>query len=584
MNWTEPLTASIRLALAASLIPSCVLNTCMNTDSQEPIKEFLRNYAVHADRDVEVVYRYRTVHTVVSDITHVQQALVAELRKAARTNAIPLQRMNALIAVLFLQLGWQIRQIAAIMESHRVTITNLVEAQINTPITMQEISVISEVSACTRDDLPRREPLATAWLDIRTPQARMQQSGLSWRKVLMLPPPEIANQLRALAYVSYYVRGNNSSWASQTCSLALDLMIDLLERRGVTGQNVARALDQTPHAIATRLERSRALQSKPGFPDPADNRLHLPMEDIVCLRHGFRRIHDYTTDLGVPVSDLQDYTVFHRRAAQDHQRLLLRVSTPEASEVNRVPVQTITALSTMDLDNHRLMRQLHGMSTSTSTDITGRFRKMADGEFMPLRVTGSQDKMAQVCIDYLLSVQEGSVDLNADYPLARAEVAALVFGIDRYSYPGIASPQEWGNGDLYSEGLLMQAVATYDRDRIGPELGRPGFGCQTYHHIPSDNLDALVHLANHEQSADELAYIQVNTPLDAEDFSRALREFLPTALWNTFQRWEIQGEYQEWPKEFDGHSLLWMCLNRPNYILGMPILPVQRKAIREMSA
>jgi hypothetical protein len=620
LNWTHPLVASVRLALAGRLIPTSVLAPVGHEENDNDIKSFLREYdAVLQDSRKRVRHEpdapaipvvfwlktgnvaARTVsrvtgHTAtITDVLALQRNFAEELRTL--TAGLSDCRALAVLAVIFLELGWRINHVIAITEMYEVAIGQCVQEELNHPLTDAEIAMVTAALHATplagntdTNGGPLDVTLPHSLIDVRTLSLRMAQSGLSWRKYLALPPPEIATIMRALARMNVYVRGQNSPWTSYTCSLAFDLMIDALKNRGVTGQNVARAVGQTHHAIAARLERSRVLTSNPGFPNPLDNNLRLPVEEIVPMTGGFLRAIDPEAATSVPATnpgvrreDLHHYTATHSGNHTRAEWLLLRIGSPAASDVNPLPFLGVSALSALDTHSTPVLAGLHELTSVNAAGIHEHLSGMDDGRFAPVAIRGGSQTHTEACLNALARVQCDNDGLGRVYPLAVAEIAARVYDIDRYSYPDVLDPSEWVNGEMYTEALLMQAVATYDRDEVNIPQGRPGFGTDSHHRVPTRGLGDLVTLANHERDQDAFDVLSKDVRVSEGEFESALREFLSPALWDAFQRWDYECRRDDWPArfaEFNGRSLLGMCLHNPNHVLGLESLPIQRTAKR----
>lgn len=569
LSWRQPLVASTRLLLASGEIPARTLvRHDLSPLDDNDIRQFLSDYDVQraeteadsagvegenpqGDRKTPeiqaYVYSEHDGDYSPADGVFEAQKSFAEIMYSEFSDR---SRAGAVMSVLFAELGWQVRVIADVLGVSRPTVNKWVMTHVDEPLSVEDTVAVNTALTV----------YPTALIDVRNTEFRTKRSGLTWRKVVAMPTPEIATMMRALWRVSYRARGAKSTREERVCSFLLDLMLDLLIRRGMTAQNIASVMGMTHRAIFARLERSEVLNT--------DSGLWMSAHHIAPMINGFAADGKSARDeLFTDADALLDGTVSHR---PNGKSILLRVKTHAASAINPTPIVSVYALAAADRERSHLALDLLDLDHTSPNDLGSAVKKIARGKFRAAELDDDlSETRAKIC-DVLDRVRDGSFFDSEESPAADENIAGEIFGTNKYWFPSTKSRSDWRDGTVFAEALMVQATGQYDRDDESQNgTGRPGFGSVTYHWVPSSVLDRLVHIGFRDQIATETAAAREDR--DSADSAAVLREFLPPAVMRAVDEWlsetEAPGDYER-PAEFRGKSLLWTCLNRPTAVIG----------------
>jgi plasmid maintenance system antidote protein VapI len=580
LTWDQPLVSSVRILLASGRIPSYALVRADNTPYEDnEIRQFTNEYDKSAGVD-----NAEAPSVCIRLLPDGQPDLVTDVRSYHRAYADAVyasfpsrSRAGAVMSVLFTELGWQVRTIADILDVSRPTVNKWVMTHINEPVSEQEEALLNAAANVPHTASDTDGASGRALLDVRTSDFRTKRSGLVLRKVVALPPQEIATAMRALWRVSYKSRGAKSTLEEQVCSWVLDLMLDLLLRRGMTAQNLAMCMGVTHRAVFARFERSMTV----GENAPEGDGVWAPVDDLVhavrCfIPRDIAHSENETDDswLYADARLLKRMTVCQRLRSQGTGGdILLQVKTHEATENNQSPVVNVYALTApVNADVAKLMK----LDTCAPSAVMNVIKSAAGKSgYEPVSISSDREKLIARCDKMLESLrQRKSIPLNA--ALQDRDFAAAVYGVDRYWYPSVMPRSEWKNGNLFSEVLLMQATAQWNRDSDDKDgTGRPGFGSVSYHWAPAWTTQHLVHASFRDHSDQDIDVVMTDK---SDGLDHALTIFLTPAIKDAIDKWLDETEQPDGydrPASFGGKPLLWMCLNKPEIVLDMLSGPKQ---------
>ena len=132
-----------------------------------------------------------------------------------------------------LKYGWQVSQVADLIGVTRVSVSKWT----------------SKLPAVDLDPAPI--------VDFRSPAQRQRDTGLRLRRVKVGVPDALADPLQALWRIAYTHRYSTAEeQTSRAASDALDVMLSILLRRGVTFFAIAEAADVTHRAVMDRMRRA----------------------------------------------------------------------------------------------------------------------------------------------------------------------------------------------------------------------------------------------------------------------------------------------------------------------------------------
>lgn len=554
LSWHQPLAASVRLFLADPEIVPTVLTDADRVDyDQADVAAFFEQFdrAVNVGTEdgcsLETVWcrsiyrakgRSKIFYSILAhDIVRKHRNLVQQLlsRMASRS------RGGAVFSVLMTELGWQVKHICILLEVSRPTVNKWVSRHIDSELTTEESRLLRELFSDSGAGLP---------LDVRTLEMRTRRSGLTWRKGLLLPPPGIIKIMAALWRVCYHMRGTKSTYEEKVCAYLLDLMLDLLVRRGMTVLNIAICLDVTHRAVFARLGRSAVV----GFRGSS----WAASEDAAVWTAPERILFDL---IDGTARDEEAMQRLRRDSGTDEcddsdpRSILVKIRTHKASADNPTPVVSFYVLSSPDYGaiGPRGVSRLYDLDFVFSGDVGVLLSQYAQGKFTPLIMSHPLDDDERKAMLHLVH------EIASMGPLDGDTVPAQLFGVENYAL----SPAHRRNGVVYTEALLMEAAGDYDRG--------DGFGTTTYHWLPVEMLDKLVHLGLRENYIVEVDAVRTEEQKSSQFYVDALHDFLPPSISEAVQRWlrhrSDMSTYKHRPAAFEENSLLWMCLHRPQVVL-----------------
>lgn len=573
LSWDQPLVASVRILLACGRVPSYALVTADDVPYDDgEIRQFLSDVDGTAvdgvGEDVPSVLARKLPdgdHDFLTDVRSYHRAFADALYAALPSRS----RAGAVMSVLFTELGWQVRTIAQILGVSRPTVNKWVMTHVSEPVSASEEAAIVAAAAapCTGSDADGTAGMAL--LDVRTTEFRTRRSGLSWKKLVALPSPEIATVMRALWRVSYRSRGSKSTLEEQVCSWTLDLMLDLLMRRGMTAQNLSACMGVTHRAVFARFERSASVGE-----EAPESRAWAPASEIArpvrCFVPKHLELPEQDSWLQADARLVQRTSVSHRVGKRGTGGdVLLHSRTHAATETNQSPVVNTYALTSPATVDSETLNKLVELDTCAPSEVLDVIAAAAGSSgFVPLRASSDREALAAQC-DTLLQRLRGADD-GRDSPVTAAlqdpDLAAAVYGVDRYRYPSVTDRSEWRDGIVLTESLLVQATGQWDRDAsLQDGTGRPGFGRSSHHWVPGAAVGQLVDASFRDHSAADIARASADVP-EGTDPSAQLAAFLPHAVSSAVNRWVSRttvADGYDRPAEFRGKPLLWVCFHDP---------------------
>lgn len=195
----------------------------------------------------------RAVHEVLPQVEIVNNASNfderAEYARLRELRELGLMReLSARLAIL-VTLGWKRTDICEAMDVTRVTINNWLSAH-----TLGE-----HTYDIFRGDLERDRDVLRPVLNRLSDRAGQAMSGLRFEHDKFVVPLGFEKPLEALWRVAYRARGHELTTDEEVAAVsdALDVLISVLLRRGVTNIAIAKAAGVTHRAVLDRMNRAR---------------------------------------------------------------------------------------------------------------------------------------------------------------------------------------------------------------------------------------------------------------------------------------------------------------------------------------
>lgn len=570
LTWDQPLVASVRLHLSSGDLPFTIPVSESGVPLEDRDLKSLILLELSDGYKSVLLQQNRTGHYFRGDVAPLHyQTQLAEWLQVTFDNR---SRTGALLAVILTELGWPVHKIAKALDVSRPTVNKWIMTNASKPITDDELVMFNGASDSITSIINQ------ALVDVRTRDFRSRRSGLTWRKATFLPSHEVSTMLRALWRIGYRVRGERSPEEERVCSYTLDIMLDLLLRRGVTAQNIAKIVGVTHAAVLTRVRRSEVLHNADG-----KNRFWIDVNDIAEMRGG-------TLPLDSDVVDTDDLEKARRTVTIERPGwtkdlatdILFSVRTHVQSDKNPSPLPNVYVLTMAEAaeefaeipsdELHEILPALYELDSVSPGEVNQAISKAAEGKFAPIKVRSSSKYSTEAhkrMLGHVIALRPLSYEI--DSPLTSNHVAAAIYGVDRYSYPGIVDRSYWTEKRVLVEALLVQATGQYDRNK---SFSRPGFGDVSYHWVPSEAIGAIIDLTTHEQSKTEIESRRVSSDptksstLAEEHLSHVLENFLPSAAYEAITKWMA----------LEDRSLLWTCLHQPHLVLEEYDKPITHSA------
>ena len=562
LGWNQPLVESFRFALIESRIDPAYPVKAKTGDAVNDIelKSIARSRdgirAIEAERSLKYdLVSYAPVAESKIDPDPDIFLLMTRCVEKFRERIKDRNRAGAILAVALTELGWSVRLVVQTLNASRPTINKWVSTH-SDKLTDTEIAALNESFIA--------EGGFTYLFDLRLLIDRNKTSGLVFRKAVFVPSPELLMFTKALWRIAYRTRGVKSPYQEKVCAATLDIIIELLLRRGMTALNLAKMLGIQHMAV---LQRNRKAKDYYGHVFEL-----MSVEDTYggYFSQSLESLQEDITRRAPAMNKLAralHYTVVteHTHVAGDLQRaFLLRVRTREDNETSKsFPTPNVSILcDKASKDTEAELKNLDNVPVYAYMDLMNSIKR----PYSISLPTFSQRKINDLA-------------LTGWSPLNDASLAVAMMDGLKYHLPGSSTPLNWDTGVLLSEYMLLQATGTYDRNRHGHGFGPDN---TTYHWIPRHVLDTVIDIVPEDyasESIEALAKIgedgeRINlTKLEVDSIMR----FFPKAHQDLIEEWltECTRRMTELDKDTSGKSLLWKCLYTPSDILDTYDPPVR---------
>ncbi|QEM41539.1 hypothetical protein SEA_FORZA_70 [Gordonia phage Forza] len=563
INWNQPLVASIRLAIYGDQLPVAYP---VDPDTLEPfnddkLKSLVKSSSAFSDIKAECFVLDRVVQYAPKpkdEWTEINLFMdVVRAANAFRHKTGDLPRAGAILATILTELGWPVHLVLKALNTSRPTISRWIFMQQDETLSDSEIDAINECFVSGE---------FSYLFDFRTLAFRTKRTGLVFKKAVFLPNLSVYHFMQALWRVAYRTRGDKSGYQESACSATLDIMIELLLRRGATALNIGKILGIQHMAVIQRNRKARDVFGQiettmdsetygSYFENESD--LHQLILDNAPKSNDLSRILEYTR---------HEFRSFASEDETDMKAYLLQVRTSKPTASHPIPLPNISVLSakpTADaLDSLKNLDLLPGYAVNSYLDSMSQRYAPA----IPNLYRKNQDSL----ISYFQEVTDPPKSLH---PLVNWSIGIRGFDGVRYHYPSVTRPDQWRVGRLLTEHMLLQATMQYDRDKHGL-----GFGKTTYHWLP-DEAWSLVGVSDEDNGKEWIEHL-LSTPPEEEGKNdtqvKAIRMFFPKHHLDLIDLWLKESKDKMLIDKTPGESLLWKCLHRPADILKEYPAPVAR--------
>ena len=535
INWNQPLVASIRYAIYKSDITTGY----PVTDTGEPVddedlkhltkgRDFSKLSAITAQeqsnayRFVRVAPAPRDKYT--PDVDVFRQ--VVDRSKAFHAEIGSPSRSGAILAVALTELHWPVNFIIKILNTSRPTVSKWIFMHQDDEITDKEIQALN--NAFVVDEMKDYivDSGFTYLFDLRTIAFKSKRTGLQFKKAVFLPSKEIAVVMRALWRVAYRVRGAKSSVEARNCAQTLDIIIELLLRRGVTALNISRILGIQHMAVTQR--------SKKSF-DWFGSAEQLMVSGLAGVSNG---------------SDLSErtkkYTVYDDLGDWYARAILFQTRTAHPTDSSPMPYPNVSVLAKKSLTDLKTLDSLPVYAVPNYID------SIDEG----------------YSVTYPLMNHKYQCETADDSYKIDDSVQALYFDAMKYRSLDIVRPDSF-TGEVLTEQMLLQATMTYDRNKY-----LSGYGKTTYHWVTVTAL-RLIHIFVDMTKEEVATYVEQIDDFESSfnyyDFEDAIFDFFPETHVDLISTWMTETE-----PDNEGISLLKQCFTTPSDILATYGPPIAR--------
>lgn len=547
INWEQKLVESARIAISRNVLPVvypvALDGSTLSSDELKSITKdqktmnLVRQTRRVTDRVFETLPKpdkYSEVRVTLDVVDRLR-----DFHKAIDDKT----RSGAIVAVILTELGWPVQRVTSILNTSRPTVNRWVFTHQDTEITEKEIQTFADAM----------RPEGSTWsalLDFRTVEFRLRRSAMVFKKAVFLPSPEVAQFMRALWRVAYRTRGSKSKYSEYVCAQTLDIMVELLLRRGVTAQNIGHILGIQHMAVIQRHRRSKDVYGA--------------IEET--MRNGDAAL--YAKD-AARIETLKSYTAIKSyssiEAAEAEPSLLLQVRIAQPTKHRPIPAPNLSVLC----DKYN--------SDEASKFVE--FDKLpADKAYKQLDAVPSRYQLSKPVLhrDTVVAAITEATAASAKYSdelFSSATLGVALFDGMMLGYPNINYPKDITDTRL-TEYMLLQATMQYDRDKFGY-----GYEQTRYHWLPESVLE-LIDIVPDDSSKDVLKELSDEDAVIDIDTDRIL-DFFPVIHQNYIFTWMkySDDEALEESSGKDPHGPLWKCLHEPSTILKAYPAPESRKSV-----
>lgn len=554
LNWDQPLVSSVRLLIASGQIDYGVPADSLGTPSDDAslLQLSKRDFSDFVGPPLIVRHSDGSFEKTIPDFSGAQVRFVHDVQKLFTDPS----RANAILAVIFTELGWTVNKISRILQTSRPTLNRWVMTHANHAVTDDEVATIKSAPGYK----------AQLFLDLRTIPFRAKRSGAVWKKAIMLPPSGITQILGALWRVSYRVRGDRSPADEVYCSYLLDGFVDMLFRRGVTGLNLGKIVNVSHAAVLLRAGRSDDHFNVP-----------LPKGDPDGYNSAFRTVKDAIINDDTELRT-DEYFELQTSWTKSHYldtypgfgSILMQVRTGSPTERNPIPSPNVSILSVPDDLGREQYRMLDNVPLY---GVTRELDKTTE-HYRPLSSYASKEDRNEA-VDALRH--------NVDLLGTDDDSVVQMYDAGRFNFPFIAGTDHWKSCEILTECLLGQATAQYDRD--ANQLGRPGFGETSYHWVPFKEALDLIDISSSDKMHDTLIEFRRKTASSTVDlfegFSEEYRVEEVNGILSKFMSPMHFATLQSWLRTMQDsndtkNSLLYDCIYHPGDVIARYPAPRKR--------
>ncbi|QGF20242.1 hypothetical protein SEA_SIXAMA_63 [Gordonia phage Sixama] len=563
INWNQPLVESIRLSIYGNRLPVVYPiepGSGMPVDD-EKLKLITRTPAGFKEIKSVCYVNSRMVAKVPEpkdEWTEVNLFMdVARAVERFRRTIGHLPRAGAILATVLTELGWPVHLVIKVLNTSRPTISRWIFLQQEETLTDAELDALHD-SFVVGD--------FSYLLDFRTLAFRTKRTGLVFKKAVFLPNVAVYHFMQALWRIAYRTRGNKSGYEEMACAATLDIVIELLLRRGATALNIAKILGIQHMAVIQRNRKAQDVfgqvettMGSPTFGSYFDGYSLSDMEEFV------KKHAPSSKDLG----RVLEYTSVDQRVFdEDEARMkafLLQVRTSQPTSSHPIPVPNVSVLAGKGYPD--ALPELKELDALPGYAVASYLDKMP---FQYLPVSPNLYKSNQeALIDFYQDANDPPAGVH---PLVNSSVAILGFDGIRSHYGAVVRPDKWKNGTLLTEHMLLQATMQYDRQKHGE-----GYGTTTYHWVPEEILDRIM-ISTEDHARHYMDSLPRSTP-DSGERSQItvdyIRRFFPKHHLDLIDTWLEESDKRK-AKDDNEKSLLWKCFYNPAEILDKYPAPTTR--------
>lgn len=559
INWRQPLVSSVRIAISQNRLPAAYPvdheTEAHALYSDEMIKHFTRNQSnLNQIKAVRTVATRQVQHLPVPDKYSDPEVFLEVVRRLKRIHEAikDKPRSGAIVAVLLIELGWPVHLVISALNTSRPTVNRWVFVNQELELTNSEIEIIA-------DAMFPEDSEFSALFDFRTLNFRLRRSGYAFKKAVFLPHAETVDFMRALWRVAYRTRGDKSKYTEYVCAQTLDVVVELLLRRGVTALNIAKILGVQHMAIIQRHRKAKDIYGS------IEETLKLGDEPVTDFdRARLDRVKSYTsvTDYG---------SAF---AARLETSLLLQVRTSAPTKYRTIPAPNVSVLCNKESFRDDFLDQLEDLDTLSGSAAHSVLESLPE----PYGVVQAQIADRGLIEDRILSATAKETRYSREF-FTSSTLSAALFDAPRLGYAGINYPFDTSETRL-TEYMLIQATMQYDRDRFGLGYSEP-----TFHWIPSSVFD-LINIVPEDSAKEMIEELASREPTEGymtNEYVDTLMTFFPEKLRSYLDTWlehsqrEMAEDAKAAGEDSPENSPLWKSIHCPSEVLAEYPAPVARK-------